>query len=78
MNCARHAKAKSIRITLRGDQNWLSLTVQDDGVGFVPQKPSGKGLGMIGMEERVGELGGKVVIFSQPQTGTLLQVDIPL
>ena len=77
-NCARHAKAKSIRITLRGDQNWLSLTVQDDGVGFVPQKPSGKGLGMIGMEERVGELGGKVVIFSQPQTGTLLQVDIPL
>jgi signal transduction histidine kinase len=77
-NCARHSKAKTIRITLHGDKHWVSLVVQDDGVGFAPDKSSAKGLGLIGIEERVQELGGKVAIFSQPQRGTLLQVEIPL
>ena len=76
-NCARHAKASSIRITCQGTGELVSLMVQDDGVGFDPQRITGRGLGLIGMEERVRELGGKVSIFSQQQKGTLLRAEIP-
>ncbi|MCI0624713.1 MAG: ATP-binding protein [Acidobacteria bacterium] len=74
----RHSQAKSVRITLQGDKERLSLTVQDDGVGFPPEATSGKGLGLIGIEERVRELGGRVTISSHHQQGTLLKVVIPL
>lgn len=77
-NCARHSMASSIRIALHGDGETLSLTIQDDGLGFNSEKPSGRGLGLIGIEERVRELGGKTTIFSQPQKGTLLQMEMPL
>ncbi len=56
---------------------WLALTVQDDGVGLDPQR-KGSGLGLVGIEERVRELGGRLEIQSQPRKGTLLEIDIPL
>jgi signal transduction histidine kinase len=76
-NCARHAHARSIRISLHGRDGLLSLVVQDDGVGFGPRDSRGKGLGLIGMEERVGELGGRIEIVSQPHKGTLVRVELP-
>jgi signal transduction histidine kinase len=77
-NCARHAEARQVRITLHGGADRLSLTVQDDGKGFQPDSPARRGLGLIGIEERVRELGGKVVIFSQPRKGTLLRAEVPV
>lgn len=77
-NCARHAHAQNIRISLHGRDGLLSLEVQDDGVGFGPRDSRGKGLGLIGMEERVGELGGKIEILSQPRQGTLVRAELPV
>lgn len=76
-NCARHAQPGRIRITLHGRAESVSLTVQDDGVGFTPGPASRRGLGLIGIEERVRELGGEVAVVSQPGRGTLLRVEIP-
>jgi signal transduction histidine kinase len=76
-NCARHSKAQNVRITFHADRERLSLTIQDDGVGLSSHPATLKGLGLIGIEERVRELGGRVTIVSQPQKGTLLQVDVP-
>jgi signal transduction histidine kinase len=76
-NCARHAKASSIRIACHGSEQLVSVTVQDDGIGFDPQRIAGRGVGLLGVEERVRELGGKVSIFSQPQKGALLRAEIP-
>jgi signal transduction histidine kinase len=76
-NCARHAAAQSIRISLRGDNDVLALAVQDDGVGFTPAPDEEPGLGLLGIEERVRELGGKMSIESQAEKGTLLKVEIP-
>jgi signal transduction histidine kinase len=76
-NCARHAHAKHVRVAIHGSESQLSLAIQDDGKGFAPEDRSG-GLGLIGIEERVRELGGSVAIFSQPQKGTLIRVGIPL
>jgi signal transduction histidine kinase len=77
-NCARHAKAANVRVALHGDDREVILTVQDDGAGFVPRGGAPKGIGLIGIEERVRELGGKVSIFSQPGKGALLRVRLPL
>jgi len=77
-NCARHARASQIRVTIHGREDSLILTVQDDGVGFDPEEAAGRGLGLLGIQERVRELGGKVSIFSQPGRGALLTVEVPL
>jgi two-component system sensor histidine kinase UhpB len=55
----------------------LSLTIQDDGDGFDPVNGS-KGIGLLGMKERVRELGGVLTIASAADHGTLLTVHIPL
>jgi signal transduction histidine kinase len=77
-NCTRHAKAKTIDIAIRAQKDRLSVSVRDDGVGFDPLNVRGRGLGLIGMQERVMELGGELALVSQPQKGTVLSAKIPL
>ncbi len=76
-NCARHAEAHHIRITLHCEADRLAVAVQDDGCGLAPGAPR-TGLGLLGIEERARELGGYLAIKSQPGKGTLLRVSIPL
>lgn len=75
-NCARHAHASHIRIAVHSAPDALTLTVQDDGVGIGKRAPAG--LGLVGIEERVKELGGSVTLQSQPGKGTLLRAELPL
>ncbi len=77
-NSARHAGATQIRIAVHGAQDRLQILVQDDGVGFDPSQSRSRGLGLIGMEERVKELGGEVSVLSQPGKGTSINAQIPL
>ncbi|MGE5646942.1 MAG: sensor histidine kinase [Acidobacteriota bacterium] len=82
-NCAKHAQASHIRIALHGGAGRLLLTVQDDGRGVPDEVREGRrgtslGLGLIGIEERVRELGGSFNILSQNGKGTLLKISIPL
>ena len=77
-NCAKHARAKNIRISVYGRQDWVSLSIQDDGAGFDPQTAGDRGLGLIGIEERVRELDGRVTIISQPGKGTIVEVEVPV
>lgn len=77
-NCARHARPKNIRIAVHGHTDRVFMTIQDDGVGFSTAAFRGHGLGLIGMEERVKELGGALSIHSQPGKGTALSAEIPL
>jgi len=76
-NCARHAQAKNIRIAVYGQGGRVRLSIQDDGVGFDPQEASSRGLGLVGIHERVRALDGLVTVTSQPHRGTLLEVDVP-
>jgi signal transduction histidine kinase len=75
-NCVRHAKAKEARVVLQRDADGLLVSVQDDGVGFDPDH--NKGLGLLGMAERVGSLGGRLQIKSQPGEGSILSTYFPL
>ena len=75
-NCAQHAQASAVQVGVRLQAGRILLTVQDDGCGFDPQRV--RGLGLLGMEERVRHLGGAFQIDSQPGRGTLLRVGLPL
>ena len=75
-NCARHARAKVVRIGLVAEGKGIVLTLTDDGVGF--DATGRRGFGLIGMEERVRELGGRLVVDSAPGEGTRLRAELPV
>lgn len=77
-NCARHARAKNVTIAVEHSAGSVCLEVADDGVGFDRHQTRGLGLGLLGIEERVGELGGSLAIDSRLYLGTQLRVCIPL
>lgn len=75
-NCARHAQATKVQVAVSGRLERIVLTVQDDGCGFDAARV--RGLGLLGMEERVRHLGGDFSIDSSPGRGTRLNVQLPL
>jgi signal transduction histidine kinase len=75
-DCASHARAKTVRIRVQQAPNRLNLSIQDDGQGFDSQQV--RGLGLLGIQERVAQLGGKCIVHSEPGTGTVLTVELPL
>jgi signal transduction histidine kinase len=75
-NCAQHSRASRVRVLVRRDDYGLSVSVQDDGIGFDPTKE--RGMGLLGMEERVAHLGGLLTIESSPEHGTTLSIRFPL
>src|ERR1700722_6192860 len=62
-NAARHASARNLQVKVTNESDRVTFSVQDDGSGF--DKTFVRGLGLLGMEERVGRLGGKFRIDSQ-------------
>jgi len=77
-NCARHAGARKAEVTLRETGGALEVWIHDDGRGFDSESSRQGGLGLIGIEERVRELGGDVQIESGPGKGTTLRVRFKL
>jgi signal transduction histidine kinase len=75
-NCSKHAYAKHVQVTIRQKPGRLSLTIQDDGKGFDPGRA--RGLGLVGMTERVSQLNGNLKVDSVAGRGTSLHVDLPL
>jgi signal transduction histidine kinase len=75
-NITRHANAKSVDIRLRRDERALVLDICDDGQGFFPERE--KGVGLLGMEERVNHLHGSFRVKSTSGEGTFIRVELPL
>jgi signal transduction histidine kinase len=75
-NITKHAQAKSVRITLIREADFVRLTVEDDGLGFAADRT--RGLGLLGMRERVARLRGSFDIDSSPGKGTRVTVTLPL
>ena len=80
-NVARHAQARQVDIVLRLEGNRASLEVSDDGRGIEPEALTGAGsLGILGMQEHAGLLGGELRIQSPApgRTGTTVTLELPL
>jgi signal transduction histidine kinase len=81
-NVLRHAAARSAEVGLAWRPGCVEITVRDDGCGFSPPAPNGRGasgrLGLIGMRERARSLGGTFAIESALGAGTTLHATLPL
>ena len=78
-NVAKHARAQHVRVRLKLQPDEAFLEVCDDGIGFDPTAgvPAGS-FGMIGMRERVSEVGGSLEVESRPGQGTCIRARIPV
>jgi two-component system NarL family sensor kinase len=77
-NVRQHAAASRVGIKLVVTPDRLQLTIHDNGRGFQPEAISAGHYGLIGINERVRLMGGKLDLQSSPQAGTQLIVAVPL
>lgn len=80
-NVAKHANATECQVHLARSADVLRIVVQDNGVGFDPtvaRAGERRGLGLIGIRERVSHLQGTVQIDSAPGRGTRVIVELPV
>jgi signal transduction histidine kinase len=72
-NAAKHAKATSVRVTVRRAADSLRVVVEDDGVGGAD--PGGSGL--TGLADRVGGVDGSMQVQSPTGGPTVITVELP-
>ena len=81
-NAAKHAQAHAVKIRFWRFQGLVCCSIEDDGIGFEHDAVSSgrirRGLGLLGIRERLQVLGGSCEIQSAPGKGTKLNVKIPL
>jgi signal transduction histidine kinase len=83
-NIARHADASDVEVTVAYQPDRVTIEVADDGKGFDPavmtagDDLSGRGLGLLGMRERVELAEGQITIESAPGQGTRVKVTVPI
>ena len=76
-NVARHAEADRVEITVALECQSIRLVVSDDGRGFDAAEPGRRSLGLVGMRERAGALGGHLVVRGVPGEGTVVECTLP-
>jgi signal transduction histidine kinase len=80
-NAFRHAQARQIEVEIHYDNEQFRLRVRDDGKGIDPailSSQSSKGhYGLPGMRERATLMGGKLVVWSEVDAGTELELRVP-
>lgn len=81
-NIMRHAYANKIHVKLVRKNGFFEGEISDNGRGFISEDVqmdgnSSRGLGLLGMQERVTQFGGKLDITSQPGIGTSIYIRIP-
>jgi len=74
-NAARHSQAKNVSILVRAEARRLLVLIQDDGRGFDPDTT--KGMGLLGMQERIAHLNGQMEVESGVGQGVVLRIELP-
>jgi signal transduction histidine kinase len=85
LNTARHASAQNVFVLFKIENDAVNLDIEDDGEGFdlnrlyMPLAAGDRrGLGLMGMRERVLQIGGRIEICSMPGLGTRIGIHLPL
>lgn len=80
-NVTRHAKATQVQVTIQHELQTLRCSIKDNGVGFdvssLSARTGERGLGLIGIRERLHSVGGSPSLVSTPGQGTELVITIP-
>lgn len=80
LNVARHTTITDVNVQIWQDSEVLNIRVEDTGEGFEVGRAlnTSVGNGLVGMQERVISLNGKLTILSAPQQGTQILAQIPI
>ena len=76
-NCGKHADASRVAVIVRQNDQRVIVSIQDNGKGFDPLRQT-HGLGLLGMTERVRALQGRMSVASEPGSGTLIKLELPV
>ncbi|HWQ46870.1 MAG TPA: response regulator [Longilinea sp.] len=77
-NISKHAKANQVWVDLDQEGDTLQLTIQDNGQGISENDGSEKGIGVLGMQERLIMVGGTLSMHSNAGQGTVLTASLPI
>ncbi|MBX5449388.1 hybrid sensor histidine kinase/response regulator transcription factor [Thermogemmatispora sp.] len=80
-NVRKHAQASHVRVSIRQQKERLTVSIEDNGRGFLPERRTSglqSQLGLYFMRERVQQAGGSLTIQSAPQQGTRLEAHFSL
>jgi signal transduction histidine kinase len=82
MNVVKHSHCKHLNATLENQEQQLTLTLQDDGIGFDSSSLEKKikkdgGFGLFSIRERIRHFGGKFILESTPGKGTRVVLSVP-
>lgn len=82
-NIVKHSQAKHVLVTIAFKENRITIRIKDDGKGFNTSESGDssnnqKGLGLLGIKERISLLGGELTINSRPGHGTEIKIAAPL
>lgn len=82
-NIAKHSGARNVQMSLDCSNGVVAIDIADDGIGFdlnevARSTDRRRGLGLVGMQERVGLLGGKISFVSDLGRGTRISIRVPL
>jgi signal transduction histidine kinase len=82
VNAGKHARARRVRIEIERHAEVISASIQDDGIGLdLPNlypEAGRRGLGLIGIQERLNGIGGTLSIISGVDQGTRIEIRIPV
>lgn len=77
-NVIRHSGASFVEIRLSRENTQICLAIRDNGHGFDPQHLATDSLGILGMRERIGAIGGHLKLSSSPDEGTSVEARAPI
>ncbi len=78
LNATKHSGSANVSVRLWSDRRYLLLRIVDEGKGFDVKNGESRGLGLVGMRERVEALGGHFAVRASPGRGTRISVRLPL
>jgi signal transduction histidine kinase len=83
VNVAKHSGARSVSVTSRREDDNIIVCIEDDGIGFDPgvsafRSGRNHGFGLFSIRERLGHIGGRLIIESQPGNGARVTLMAPL
>jgi PAS domain S-box-containing protein len=77
-NACKHSMSKKVTVTMTQEDQDVRLEIRDWGIGFDPESVEKGHFGLEGIRQRVRLVGGRLTIESTPESGTLVQVVVPI
>jgi signal transduction histidine kinase len=77
-NVVKHSGASRVSVLLTERDHGVAAMVEDDGMGFETEAARDDGLGLVGMRERIGLVGGRLHVESSAGAGTTIVAEVPV